>query len=120
MTVMRLLGAAKGGGALLISPVVYVELLAYPNATEKFVQEFLADTGIGVDFSLKEEVWQEAGRRFARYADSRRKSGSTHPKRLLADFIVGAHALLQADRLLSLDLAVYGQDFPELKLLQTS
>jgi predicted nucleic acid-binding protein len=117
---MRQLGVAKSDGALLISPVVYVELLAYPNATEKFVREFLADTGIGVDFSLKEEVWQEAGRRFAKYADRRRRSGSSQPKRLLADFVVGAHALLHADRLLSLDPAVYGQDFPEIKLVQIS
>ena len=117
---MRRLGAAKAEGALLISPVVYVELLAYPKATENFVHEFLADTGITVDFVLKEGVWEEAGRRFAQYANRRRRSGSAHPKRLLADFLVGAHALLQADRLFSLDPGVYGQDFPELRLLRSS
>jgi predicted nucleic acid-binding protein len=111
------LGLVKAHGALLISPVVYVELLAYPRATNKFVKDFLLDTGISVDFILKERVWEEAGRRFAHYANRRRRSGSDGPKRLLADFLVGAHALLQADRLLSLDPAIYKHDFPELKLL---
>jgi predicted nucleic acid-binding protein len=113
----RQLGDAKGQGALLIAPVVYVELLAYPKATESFVNGFLSETGITVDFQLDQAVWVDAGRRFARYADQRRKSGSGESKRLLADFLVGSHALLQADRLMSLDPARYKQYFPELKLL---
>ena len=39
------------------------------------------------------------------------------PKRLLADFVIGAHALYSADRLLTLDEGRYRRDFPELKLL---
>jgi predicted nucleic acid-binding protein len=112
----RQLGEAKNQGALLIAPVVYAELLAYPNATESFVDGFLSDTGITVDFDLEGAVWVDAGRRFALYADQRRKSGHGEPKRLLADFLIGAHALLQADRLMSLDAARYRQYFPELKL----
>jgi predicted nucleic acid-binding protein len=38
-------------------------------------------------------------------------------KRLLGDFIVGAHALLQADRLMTFDPKRYKSHFPELKLL---
>jgi predicted nucleic acid-binding protein len=38
-------------------------------------------------------------------------------KRLLADFIIGSHALAQADRLMTLDPKRYRQDFPELKLI---
>jgi predicted nucleic acid-binding protein len=110
------LGDAKSLGALLISPVVYAELLGYPKATEAFLNRFLSDTGITVDFQLDEQVWVEAGRRFARYAAHRRKSGSGEPKRLLADFLIGSHALLQADRLMSLDPTRYKQYFPELKL----
>ena len=111
------LGSARGHGALLISPVVYAELLAYPKATESFVNGFLADTGITVDFEIAEIVWVDAGRRFAHYADQHRKAGHGAPRRLLADFLIGAHALLQADRLMSLDAARYQQYFPELKLV---
>jgi len=34
---------------------------------------------------------------------------------LLADFIVGAHALTRSDRLLTLDPSRYSRDFPELE-----
>jgi predicted nucleic acid-binding protein len=111
------LGAAKNQGALLISPVVYAELLAYPKADESFVNAFLRDTGITVDFHITEEVWVDAGRRFARYAAQRRKSGAGEAKRLLADFVIGSHALLQADRLMSLDIDRYRRHYPELKLV---
>jgi predicted nucleic acid-binding protein len=112
----RQLGDAKGHGALLIAPVVYVELLAYPQATESFLNNFLSDTGITVDFQMEEAVWVDAGKRFARYAERRRKPGQGESKRLLADFLIGSHALLQADRLMSLDPARYRQYFPELRL----
>jgi predicted nucleic acid-binding protein len=111
------LGSARSHGALLISPIVYAELLAYPKATESFVNGFLSDTGITVDFEIQRAVWVDAGRRFAHYATRRRKDGRESPKRLLADFLVGSHALLQADRLMSLDATRYKQYFPELKLV---
>lgn len=110
------LGEAKQAGAVLASGVVYAELLAYPNATEDFVNDFLEDTGIVPDFRLQDAAWVEAGRRFAKYSNRRRKVKADGPKRLLADFLVGAHALLQADRLMTLDPNRYKRDFPELQL----
>ena len=94
---------ARLDGALLISPAVFAELLAYPGASESFVAEFLSVTGISVDFRLEPSVWSETGRRFARYAQRRRQSVNKGPRRLVADFLIGAHALLQADRLFTLD-----------------
>lgn len=114
---LQQLAEAKLSGALLISPVVFAELHAYPDATEKFILNFLQTTRVVVDYQLEEKVWLEAGRRFARYAARRRQSGGTTPKRLLADFLIGAHALVQADRLLTLDPRRYSQDFPELQLI---
>jgi predicted nucleic acid-binding protein len=115
--IVLLLGNAKNHGALLVSPMVYAELFAYPKATESFLNQFLSETGIAVDFELDQSVWVEAGRRFARYANQRRKTGQGEPKRLLTDFLVGSHALLQADRLMSLDPTRYRKYFPELKLV---
>ncbi len=110
------LSEAKQSGALLISGVVYAELLAHPKASEVFIDNFIEHTGITVDLRFQDSVWLEAGRRFARYANRRRKAQGESPKRLLADFLVGAHALLQADRLMTLDPGRYKQDFPELRL----
>ena len=114
--IARKLGNAKTEGGLVVGAPVYAELLAHPKATETFVNRFLADTGIVVDFVFEQPVWLEAGRRFARYAKRRRKTAQTGARRLLADFIIGSHALAQADRLMTLDPTRYEQDFPELKL----
>jgi predicted nucleic acid-binding protein len=111
------LGEAKTKGALLVAPFVFAELLAYPGASEAYVRGFLEATGVTVDTKIAEQVWTEAGLRFARYSTRRRKATGEGPRRLLTDFLIGAHALVQADRLLTLDPKVYRQDFPELLLL---
>lgn len=111
---LQQLAEASAAGAVLIAPVVYAELHAYPGATQEWLDRFLDATGVAVDFGLETQVWREAGTRYARYAERRRKTAGSQPRRLLADFLIGAHALLQADRLLTLDPKVYRQDFPEL------
>lgn len=115
--VAKKLGNAKIEGGLVIGAPVYAELLAHPKATEAFVSNFISDTGIVLDFEFDQQVWLEAGRRFARYAIRRRRSTPEGPKRLLADFIIGSHALAKADRLMTLDPKRYKRDFPELKLI---
>ena len=111
------LGMAKQEGLLVISPIAFSELHAHPNITGGDVRSFLDESGIVIDYKLGERVWAEAGVRFARYAARRRQATGEGPRRLLADFMIGAHALVQADRLLTLDVKVYRQDFPELRLL---
>jgi predicted nucleic acid-binding protein len=112
-----LLGGSRNAGGLVICAPVYAELLAHPKATQAFVDDFLADTGVMVEFDLEEALWREAARGFADYAGRRRRSGGSEAKRLLVDFIVGAHATNRADRLLSLDPSRYAQDFPKLTVL---
>jgi len=109
-----LLGSAKSLGGLVMCAPVYVELLAYPNATRSLLDHFLTNTGIVADFLLEEAVWQEAGAAYAAYAERRRRQKEGSPKRMLVDFIVGAHAMLKADRLLTLDAARYQSAFPKL------
>lgn len=103
-------------GALVICGPVYAELLAYPNATRQFADGFLADTRIDVDTIDSRDVWARAGEAFGAYARRRRSSGGGEPKRLLVDFIVGAHAVARAERLLTLDPDRYRTAFPELEL----
>jgi predicted nucleic acid-binding protein len=85
--------------------------------TVERLDEFLSTTGVLVDFRMDEEVWRLAGRRFAKHAARRRAARVGQPRRLVADFVIGAHALLHADQLLTLDVRLYKQDFPELKIV---
>ena len=116
MRISERLAEARTEGLVVISPFVFAELQAYPGATRKYVESFLEHTEVAVDYRLQEQVWAETGLRFARYAARRRQSLGEGPRRLLADFLIGAHALVQADRFFTLDAGVYRQDFPELRL----
>lgn len=111
------LGDARSRGGLVICAPVFAELLAHPSANEDFVEKFLRDTGIAVDFDLDEDVWRQAGKSFAAYSQRRRRSGGDLPKRLLVDFLVASHALLRADRLMTLDARRYNQAFPNLRIV---
>jgi predicted nucleic acid-binding protein len=108
---------ARSEGGLVICAPVYCELLAHPSATQRFVQEFVGETGIFVDFLLDEQVWQRAANAFVAYAQRRRRSRGGSPKRMLVDFVVAAHALLRADRLMTLDASRYRHDFPKLHII---
>lgn len=110
------LGLARSSGAVLMSPVVFAELHAYPGADAAMVGNFISATSITIDYRLLDEVWMEAGRCFAVYSVRRRQSGGGSPRGLLPDFVIGAHALIQADCLLTLDVDFYQQYFPKLKL----
>jgi|SRR5271157_658943 len=110
------LGEARSQGGLVICAPVFAELLAHPSVTESFVEQFLRETSIAVDFDLEEDVWRQAAKSFAAYARRRRRSAGDSPKRLLVDFVIASHALLRADRLMTLDAKRYSQDFPRLRL----
>ncbi len=70
-----------------------------------------------VDFALEEGIWQRAATAFADYAERRRKSSGGKPKRLLADFVIGAYAVLSADCLMTLEAGRYRSDFPSLRIV---
>ena len=115
--VVALLGDARGIGGVVVCGAVYAELLAHPNATQAFVDDFLLKTSVTVEFELDEPIWREAARAYAAYAQRRRDSGGVQTKRLLVDFVVGAHAAHRADRLLTLDTSRYALYFPRLALI---
>ena len=100
----------------MICAPVFVELSAIPGLNVRTVRKALAETAIAIDFDLEENVWMLAAETFAAYA-IRRRSGGGSPKRLLPDFVIAAHALLQADRLMTRDARRYSQDFPKLRLI---
>lgn len=101
---------------MAICGVVYAELIGAPGRTEAFVDRFCEEAGIAVEWELKERVWRRAGVAFQEYAARRRKQNEAAPRRLLADFLIGAHALENGYKLLTLDEGLYKAAFPRLKL----
>lgn len=110
------LEAAFNRGSLVIAAPVFAELLAAPGRTEAFVDSFLEDTAIAVDWDLDEAVWRVAGRAFQGYAERRRKQRDSGTRRILADFLIGAHAQTRSYRLLTLDERIYRVAFPKLTI----
>jgi predicted nucleic acid-binding protein len=111
------LDAAFARGTLVISGAVFAELLAFPGRTESFLNQFLQDTGIVVDWSMDESIWRAAGKSFRKYATRRRRQKAGQPRRILADFLIGAHALENGYSLLTLDDGIYRAAFPKLHIV---
>src|SRR2546423_4112005 len=108
------LDGAQSGGSLVICGVVYAELLAAPGRRGEFLDRFCEETQIEVEWVLGEKICRTAGAAFQSYAARRKKQGGTGPRRIVADFLIGAHALVNGYRLLTLDGRVYQSSFPGL------
>lgn len=112
----KALEAVASRETLLICGVVYAELIGAPGRTESFVDRFCEETGIAVEWDLEEKVWRTAGKAFQVYASQRKRYGGSEPRRLLADFLIGAHAAESGYKLLTLDDRLYRRAFPGLPL----
>jgi predicted nucleic acid-binding protein len=110
------LDALQAQGALVITGAVYAELLALPDRTEPMLDEFLSVTGMRADWQMSEEIWRVAGRAFQGYASRRSAKKTELPRRILADFLIGAHASVRRCRLLTLDQRLYRAAFPDLEV----
>jgi predicted nucleic acid-binding protein len=112
------LDAALERGTLVTTATVFAELMAAPGRSETFLDSFFKETGINVDWALAEPVWRTAGRAFQSYAARRRKQRDAGPRRILADFLIGAHALEGGHSLLTLDDHLYSTAFPDLTVVR--
>jgi predicted nucleic acid-binding protein len=110
------LDAAFHRGTLVAAAPVFAELIAAPGRSETFVGTFFEETGIGVDWELTEQIWRLAGRAFQAYAERRRKQRDAGARRILVDFVIGAHAATKGCRLLTLDDRLYRSAFPTLAI----
>jgi predicted nucleic acid-binding protein len=110
------LDAAFHRGNLIVAAPVFAELIAAPGRTETFVAVFFEDAGIAIDWHLSEAIWRAAGQAFQGYAERRRKNRDSGARRILADFLIGAHAAAHGYRLLTTDVRLYRAAFPTLKI----
>src|SRR5215831_8735425 len=104
-------------GSLVLSGPVFAELMAAPGRTEGFLNKFCNETGMTVEFDLDEGIWRSAGRAFQAYTIRRRKQRDPGPRRILADFLIGAHAFERGYRLLTLDDHLYQAAFSSLTVI---
>jgi predicted nucleic acid-binding protein len=105
-------------GHLVIAAPVFAELMAAPGRDETFLDSFFRNTGIRIDWMLEEDVWRTAGEAFQAYAARRKRQRDPGPRRILADFLIGAHALRLGYRLLTLDNKLYRAAFPNLLVVE--
>ena len=107
------LQSAAASGSLVICDLVYAELCVHFDVQEE-CDAFLGDARIRTD-PLSRPASFLASRVWRKY---RRQGGKR--ERILADFLIGAHAQVQASRLLTRDRGFYRKLFPSLKLLEPS
>jgi len=124
-------------GKLILSEVVFAELAARIPSEEE-LRSFLADARISLVYSDENSLYL-AGSRWAEYARKSAKNrfscgkcghafepscpqckaALTKRLHVLADFLIGAHALVQADCILSRDLGVYKTYFSDLTVIDS-
>lgn len=134
----RLLDRHLSSGKLILCEIVFAELAAW-FPSEQELKLFLTETGMRL-LPSNEKLLHIAGTRWAAYARRSKKhnftcaecgrnftAGCPHCKAtltsrqiILSDFLIGAHALVHADCLLSRDLGVYKSNFRDLKLVNSA
>jgi predicted nucleic acid-binding protein len=133
----ELLDAHLCKGKLILCEVVVAELASRFSSESEFAA-FLADTRMSLVHSSDKSLYL-AGSRWAEYARKNARSrfscgkcghvfepdcpkcrtALTRRLHVLADFLIGAHALVQADCILSRDLGVYKTYFSDLKVIDS-
>ena len=101
------LRAAYDAGAIIVCDIVYAELTpAFGDraALDRALREINATTS-PVDTAIA----YDAGLRWMRY----RRAGGPR-KRIISDFLIGAHAVAVAETFLTRDRGFYAKYFPEL------
>ena len=120
-------------GSVIISEAVYTELAAH-FSTQEQIDQFLKETGINLCPSSSEALYL-AGKTWREYLRRRTnnvacpscganqefhciKCGATFLPRqhVIADFLIGAHASVHADRLVTRDRGYYRTYFRDLPL----
>ncbi len=97
-------------GSLMVNEIVYAELAPHFESP-KLLDDVLGKLGIQTAIA-DTEIAFSAGEAWKTYRKTAGKRG-----RIIADFLIGAHALIKADRLLTRDRGFYRAYFERLVVL---
>lgn len=107
---------SRKNGPLVVSGPVYAELLGLPSRTQAILDELFSFGGIEIEWRFDEAVWRAAGLAFQGYVARRLANTGELPRRILTDFLIGAHALVRGHALLTTDSKHYASAFPALQI----
>jgi predicted nucleic acid-binding protein len=107
---------ARRSGRLVVCGPVYAELLGLPSRTQTILDEFFSLGGIEIEWRFEADVWRTAGVAFQGYVKRRLGDGKELPRRILTDFLVGAHAVIRGYTLLTVDKRLYKVSFSGIRV----
>ena len=113
---VRAIERAGKGEPLVVCGAVFAELCGRASRKPETVTVSLRAARIAVDTSMAIDVWALASTAYAAYRQRRAKSGGGQARRILADFLIGAHAS-RAGALVTSDADFYRRAFPELRVI---
>jgi predicted nucleic acid-binding protein len=99
--------------AFCICPIVRAELHASTSWIS--IEQWLIAQEVSVLWDIPNSVWDAAGVAFGKYAVSRR--GGQVQRRIVADFLIAAHAEHHELEMLTFDDTVFKNVFPKVTLL---
>ena len=103
---------AYDAGALIACDIVYAELAAWFRERDT-LDRALQTINVAVS-PINTAIAYEAGLRWKRY----REAGGPR-KRIITDFLIGAHAVTAADSFLTRDRGFFATYFPELERMRS-
>jgi predicted nucleic acid-binding protein len=103
-------------GSLCICGAVFTELLGSPTRNGRDLRSLFATLRILIDWRMEEADWEAAGIAYQGYVNRRKASGGGFPRRIVTDFLIGAHAAVRGYSLLTLDKRLYSAAFPQLRI----
>jgi predicted nucleic acid-binding protein len=83
---------AREVGKVVVAGAVYAEMMGGVGRSAEMLDDLFLRSGIEVDWRMDRQVWTRAGTAYQQYVDRRAKRKGGPPRRMLTDFLIGAHA----------------------------